>query len=79
MRANRELDASVCRTEARNSTVGLDDEATSSTAVEANRPLKAALDAQTARVLGGAANFRREEAVILASGSGDSERALAAG
>src|SRR5262245_19707073 len=38
-----------CRgTEARNATLGSDDQATSSTAVEANRPLKTVLDARTA-------------------------------
>ena len=39
---------SWCRTEAHNATVGSDDRATSSTAVEANRPLKAVLDAERA-------------------------------
>src|SRR4051794_36206456 len=50
-----------CRTEARNATVGSDDQANSSTAVEANPPLKAVLDVRTARVIGGAANIQGRE------------------
>ena len=67
------------RTDARNATVGPDDQATSSSAPEANRPLKAVLDAQTAWLMGAAANIQAEGVLTLAAGSGDSGRTLAAG
>jgi hypothetical protein len=47
--------------------------------MEPNRLLKAILDVQTARVMGGAANIQEEGAVTLASFSGDSGRILDAG
>jgi hypothetical protein len=51
-RIDRSVERSPCarrcrRTDERNATVGSDDKATSSTAVEANRPLRADLDART--------------------------------
>ena len=66
------------RTDARNATAG-SDKATSSTAAEVARLLKAVRDAPIAEVTGGVANIREKRAVAPASGSGDSRRILAAG
>jgi hypothetical protein len=67
------------RTGARDARVGSDDKASSSPAVEANRPLKATLVPQTAPVKGGAAAIRGEGTVTLASCSYDRGRILSAG
>jgi hypothetical protein len=48
------------RTDARNATVGSDDEATTLTVLEATCPLKAVLDARRARDMVEAANIRGE-------------------
>jgi hypothetical protein len=77
-RATTPEGASVSSDDARNAAVGSDDKATSS-AVEANRLLKAVLDAQAARAMGGAAKLQGEGVVTQASRSGGSGRLLSAG
>jgi hypothetical protein len=56
------LVASVSSDNARNATVGSDDETSSSPTVEAYRPLKAVPDTQAACEMGGAANVRQRTA-----------------